>query len=97
KFFVTKSDTKLVAANSTELLKWNLFFLQNRRRLLQVFGLNGNDDPRLRFVKKRCGGRRVAWFQIDLRAEKFFRIETTFSKGNSETTFAAIVRAFYQA
>src|SRR5207245_8178138 len=95
KFFAADANAKLVAANSAKLLKWNLSLLQHGQCLLQVFGPDGNDDPRLRLVKKRCSGGRVACFKINLHPEEVFRVKTTFSKCNRETAFAALTVASY--
>ena len=78
KSLVVHTDAKFVAADFPELLKGNTVLAQDRHRSFGVFRSDGNDDAGLRFVKKHCSGRRVACFQIDLRAEELFGIKAAF-------------------
>src|SRR5438874_7418894 len=91
-FFAVYLDSQLIASDLAQLPKWNVTLTQDRHCLVEVFWRSGNDDARLRIVEQCSDGRAGRFLcarhwrpyirNLNLRAEPFLRIETTFRSGN---------------
>ena len=77
-------------------MKWNIALAQERRRFSRIDRRDGNNDARLRFVEKQLIEPQSRLAEINLRAERLFAGDAALCERNGETTFRAIVRAFYK-